>query len=97
MKATQVPLTRAVDSLVSQLAKRNKMTWSDALYVANELSGLLGLWKRVQLVRGDSIYRDVIQGCAERCSAAIGPMQPLIATRSAKVCKNPSKLGWKER
>merc|ERR1712164_138444 len=97
MKATQLPLNRAVDSLVTHLSQRNKMNWNDALYVANELSGLLGLWKRVHLVRGDSVYRDVIQACTERCSVAIAPMGAMIALRSGNVCKNPSKLGWKER
>ena len=66
-KATQQPLNRAIDTLVSHLAEQQPEEWDDALFVARELTGLLQLWKRVQKVRGASVHRDAIRGSVSRC------------------------------
>jgi len=96
-KATQQPLNRAIDTLVSHLGEQQPEEWDDALFVARELTGLLQLWKRVQKVRGASVHRDAIRGSVSRCLPTIERMRQFVHERISHVCKNPSKIGWKSR
>merc|ERR1711988_1537621 len=97
MRATQQPLKRAVASLVSHLKSAKLEQWEDAIFVAGELQGLLEVWSRVQIVRGNSVFRDAICDWADDCIPTISTMRTLVRERIAFVCKTPSRQGWKGR